>query len=228
MGLVRIYSAALLFFLPTRIARLLIFSPRIKISPDVRIGWSLIDVDRLDLQPGSRIGHLNVVKGSMGLRLAPNAAIGHMNLILRSRIEGNSDAELFIGEWSKITGSHRVDLTRSISIGAYSTLAGHGSQMWTHGYVHELQGIKRYRLDGEIRIGSNVSIGSGCIISMGVTIGDGVLIGAGAVIAKDLIEQGLYVSAGLRHLSRPEHPTEKGFERVPSKSGDIVFRKPHS
>lgn len=223
MTVVRLYNMLILLLLPTRIARILILSRQIRISRGARIGLSLVDVDRLTLDENSRIGHLNVIKGSFGLILSNNAGIGHMNLILRSRLEGPTTADLRVGIWSKITGGHRVDVTRSITIGNYSTIAGHGSQLWTHGYVHGDEGLDRYRLDGAIRIGNNVSIGSGCIISMGVSIADRILIGAGATVAKDLDEPALYVAAGLRKLSKPVDPVERGLSVVQSNSGDIVY-----
>jgi hypothetical protein len=41
-----------------------------------------------------------------------------------------------------------------VVIGDYSTLAGIGIQVWTHGYVHDTSGPGRYRIDGAVRIGT--------------------------------------------------------------------------
>lgn len=225
MRILRLFNMLILLVLPTRIARRLVISRQISIAKGATIGWSIVEVEQLTMEEDSRIGHLNVVKGSLRLALARRASIGHMNLVLRSRVEGPDPAHLQLGIWSKITGGHRVDVTRSITMGDYSTIAGHGSQLWTHGYVHAAEGLDRHRLDGEIAIGDNVLIGSGCIISMGVSIADRVLVGAGATIAKDLTEPALYVPGPLRQLPRPLDPVVQGLRPAESHSGDIVYWK---
>ncbi len=114
-----------------------------------------------------------------------------------------------------------------MDIGDFSTLAGIGTQIWTHGYIHETKGIGRYRIDGRIVIGNNVYIGAGSIISMGVRVADGVIIGAGSTVARDLKEPGLYVSAALRYLPRPAAP-ELRADLVRVTDGGLtetVFRK---
>jgi acetyltransferase-like isoleucine patch superfamily enzyme len=107
---------------------------------------------------------------------------------------------------SKITSDHRIDCTATVHIGSFSTIAGTGSELWTHGYVHALQGAGRYRVDGRIRIGNNVYVGSSCIITTGVSLANGVIVGAGATVARSLTEPGMYVSAALRRLDRPGDP----------------------
>jgi acetyltransferase-like isoleucine patch superfamily enzyme len=223
----RLTRMALLFALPTKVARPLVNRMGYAIDKRARIGFSLVDVDRLEMAPEARIGHFNVVRGGYSLRMAEHAAIGHLNLVSRSFVEGTGgEVELRLGVWAKITGLHKVDLSTSIRIGDYSTVAGHFSQLWTHGYVHDMDGLGRYRVDGTIEIEDNVYVGSGSIISAGVRLGKGVIVGAGTTVAKSLLEPGLYVSSPLRVLPRPADPeTRADLERVASSSGDIVYRK---
>lgn len=223
----RLVRMTLLLALPTRVARPLVNRMGYDIAKDARIGFTLIDVDRLEMGPGASIGHLNVIRGGYALRMAENAAIGHINLVSRTFAEGTGgDVELRLGTWAKITGIHRIDVSSSIRIGNYSTVAGHFSQLWTHGYVHEMDGIGRYRVDGTIEIEDNVYVGSAAIIQAGVRLGKGVIIGAGTPVVKSLLEPGFYVSSPLRVLPRPADPeTRDDLERIPSNSGDIVYRK---
>jgi acetyltransferase-like isoleucine patch superfamily enzyme len=200
---------------------------RISMGPRARIRHgTLIKVQSLELAEGASIHHLNRIKGRFDVILGRDAMIGHRNEIIRnSRL---SDPAVFrLGKVSGITSKHRLDVTRSIEFGDYSTLAGSGSQIWTHGYIHEEEGAGRYRIDGNIVIEDNVYIGSMSFISMGVRIGKGVIIGGGASVASDLPEAGLYVSSALRKLARPRDPRDRAdlVAIVDDPTGDIVFRK---
>lgn len=226
--LTRLVRTLLVLLLPTWLIRPLVRRMGFDIAKGSRIGLSVVAIEALHMAPGTRIGHFNFISGPFTLRLGVNAAIGHLNLISRGRTErGASPAELRLGEWSKITGIHRVDLTSSVIMGSFSTIAGHGCQLWTHGYIHEMEGIARYRIEGPIEIGDNVYVGAATVISMGVTLGKGVIVGAGSAVSKSLLEPGLYVSSALRQLPRPPDPaTRADLEQVPDhSSGDIVYRK---
>lgn len=191
-----------------------------KIGKRVKIGVSIIYVDFLELGDNSQIGHLNLIlnksfklktysligylnilKGPFDLILESKAAIGNKNYLTRAK-KGVTygDASLVIGNGSKITVSHHLDLTKSITLGKNSIIAGINSQLWTHGYYHANLGPDRIRIDGEVHIGNNVYVGSGCIFNPGITVGNAIHIGAGSVISKDLIESGMYVGQALRFI----------------------------
>lgn len=198
-----------------------------RIGSGAHIGCSFIMSDQLVLQGNASIGHFNfistrrvvlrreayigrgnIIYGPLSVSLAERAAIGNSNKIVRGKLGPVTvgPSRLRLGELSKITASHRIDCTASIIVGAFSTFAGTSSELWTHGYVHQLSGPGRYRIDGRITIGDNVYIGSSSIITAGVRICDGVIVGAGTTVAKNLLEPGLYVSAGIRKLERPNSP----------------------
>jgi acetyltransferase-like isoleucine patch superfamily enzyme len=176
-----------------------------------RVGHlNLIIVRRLLLRKSAYIGRANVAKGPLSLVLKPKAALGNANKVLRGPLGVTSGAaQLWLGELAKITVGHRIDCTRTVQLGAFSILAGAGSQIWTHGYVHDTAGPGRYRIDGRVDIENNVYIGSACLISMGVRIGSGVIVGGGTAVPKSLAEPGLYVSAPIRSLPRPADPEER-------------------
>lgn len=241
-----ILRALLLAALPTRIARLLVPSLRRAIAPSARVGFSLVRVSgAMSMAEGARIGHLNLIHvnelmmgprsyigllnrmiGPFRVRLGVHAGIGNTNIINRGRGGVTTASTLALGEWAKITAGHRVNLSSDVLIGKFSTIAGAGSQIWTHGYVHETEGLGRYRIDGPVVIGDNVYIGSMCFLSMGITIARGVIVGGGTSVARDLTEPGLYVSAGLRQLPRPPEPgTRADLELLDDGSGEIAYRK---
>jgi acetyltransferase-like isoleucine patch superfamily enzyme len=195
-----------------------------------RIGHgNLISVDRLLLRRSASVGRSNLLHGPFDVVLAGKASIGNRNTVLRARrnVVTVGLAKFWLGQLSQITSDHRVDCTCTVRVGHYSTLAGAGSQVWTHGYLHDLQGPGRYRLDGSVRIGNNVYIGARAVLSMGVYISSGVIVGAGTTVARDLTEPGLYVSSALRQLPRPADPGSRAdLERLRGEAlCETVYRK---
>lgn len=242
-GLRRAIGALALFALPTALARPIANALGHRIAPGCRVGFSLLLCDLVACEPGVAIGHLNlvrarrlvmrreaylgrmnVVNGPMSLQFAARAALGNDNRVLRApRGVTTGPARLRLGTLAKITSNHRVDCTRSIDIGDYTTIAGAGSQLWTHGYVHDVEGPGRYRIDGRIVIEHNVYVGSACFISMGVRIGHGSVVGGGTAVARSLPALGVYVSAAIRALARPAEPDARP-DLVPARDERLVER----
>ena len=222
-------TALLALLLPTRLARPLLRLLGHRIAPSARIGLSWVSADFIGMGPGTRIGHFNAIAvrrlilrdqayvgranligGPLDVVLRPKAAIGNGNRIQRAPLGLVSGrARLWLGELTKITSRHHLDCTMSVSIGAHSIIAGAGTQLWTHGYVHEVEGPGRYRIDGRIILGHNVYLGSACIVTAGVRIADGVMVGAGATVARHITKMGTYVAASLRQLERPADPRSR-------------------
>lgn len=165
-----------------------------------RIGHgNFVQVDWIWLDQRSYIGHLNRIQGPLGVALRVQAGIGNDNRVIRSpRGVTWGRSILHLGIWSKITAAHAIDCSRSVRFGDYSTLAGRGSQVWTHGYLHAPQGLERFRTDGRVQIGNNVYIGSASVINAGVRIGDAITVGTMTCVARSILEPGLYVNQPLR------------------------------
>lgn len=218
----KILVAASLFFLPTWLVAPLLRAAGYRMGAGARVGFSLLIADRLALGKSVRVGHLNfirvrrlilhehahinrsnLVNGPLGLRLRQQASIGNRNRITRGAFPHVVcwGASLTLDPGSRITADHQVDCTRSVRMGQHSILAGSGSQLWTHGYVHHSEGPGRYRIDGAIHVGHNVYLGSRCIVNLGVRIAPGSTIGAGTVVSQSLDVPGLYVGAAIRALS---------------------------
>jgi acetyltransferase-like isoleucine patch superfamily enzyme len=175
---------------------------RLALGADARIAsFSLLACRRVVMRSGAAIGSFNLVRGPVDLWLDEHAAIGNRNVITRAdHPVSYGPAQFRLGECSKLTSGHRVDCMESVRLGRFSTVAGIGTQLWTHSYAHAARGLARARVDGRIRIGDNVYVGSHCCLSAGITIGDAVTVGAHSSIASDLLAPGLYVSQPLRYL----------------------------
>jgi acetyltransferase-like isoleucine patch superfamily enzyme len=242
----RVFCLLICLFLPSILAAPVLRLLGFKIGKGVKIGFSLIFVRSISLGNHSRIGHFNIImndnvvlldraylhlfnflKGPFDLVLDEQAAIGKSNVINRARIGVTyGHAELKLGKLTKVTANHYLDMTRSIVMGHYSTLAGIRSQIWTHGYFHAPEGPERFRVDGEVHIGNNVYIGSSCLINPGVTIADVVTVGGNAAISKSLTEPGMYVSQPLRFIPKTYEETKEKLKRVDVPDlKDIVYEK---
>ncbi len=213
-------TAIICFLFPVKLSFWLLNLLGHEVHHSARIGFSFLVVPKLTLKEKTRIGHFNFIKvnslfidkegyiekynkitGPIDVTLAVTAAIGNSNKIYRAPLGITyGKSILYLGILSKITGNHRLDCTRSITMGDYSILAGHNSQLWTHGYTHDKEGPGRYRVDGEIEIGSNVYIGSMCVINAGLKIADKIVVGSNSCVSKSLLEQGTYVSQALRFI----------------------------
>lgn len=137
-----LFFQVFLFCLPWAIRRRMLCSfLGFKISSSAKIGFSLVVAGDVDLDEDARIGHLTLIKGLAELRLSRGGRIGNLNWITGlpvvagskhfSHVEGRAPC-LTLGEQSAITNRHLIDCTDSVRIGAFSTLAGFGSQVLTH------------------------------------------------------------------------------------------------
>ena len=240
-------ATLLVCLLPSFIASKLLRRLGHMVAENARIGLSIIYVDYLYLNENAKVGHFNLIScdriyldkrayigrnnimwGPFSIILKTKGAVGNGNKITRGKQGRVTSGKSFLrlGELSKITANHRLDLTRTIRFGDYSTLAGTSSEIWTHGYVHEQTGPGRYRVDGAVSIGNNVYLGSRCIITGSLSIASGCQVGAGAVVSKSITEVGFYVSQALRKLPLSDMPELRDDLKRDSRiSTEIVYVK---
>lgn len=193
-----------------------IYSSKIIIGEHTIIkSFNLIYKTNLNIASKCIIGRFNVINGPFELVMKDKSALGKLNKLSRGK-KGISygNAKLTLGILTKITANHYIDITRNVSLGNYSILAGIRSQIWTHGYMHAEAGPTRFRVDGEVIIGDNVYIGSGSIINPGVTIANAINIGGNSSIAKSLFEPGMYVSQPLRYIPKTYEETKAKLRKV--------------
>jgi len=174
----------------------------IMIKKQVKVeNFIYLNINSVQLEEAAILRRLSVFKGPFDLELSKKCGIGKGNKVIRSNHPVVSGAsKLYLGEGTILNSNHYLDLTKSITFGKDTVLAGRGSQLWTHGYYHADEGTDRIRIDGEIVIGDNVYIGSGCTFNPSVKVANAIHLGAGSCISKNLDKKGMYVNQGLRHI----------------------------
>lgn len=182
---------------------------QLQLSKNSKIGhFNLITINDLQLDEHAFIKHLNIVKGPLCLVIRAKGSITNQNTIRRAQAPVTyGDSILEIGKNSQVVSKNFFDLTRSITIGNNTQIAGIATQFWTHSYKHLREHERRIRIDGEIIIGDNVYIGSRCMINSGIRISDNIIVGSNSVVSKDLIESGLYVNQSLRYIQKVNDET---------------------
>ena len=179
-----------------------------RIASSAKIGLSILDVDHLEMDEGSRIGHGNLLHRTERVHLGRGAQIGYGNLVrggdavdldeyatvLRFNVcnsipdndcEGPTDPRLLIGKGAYVVSGHRLDFTDRIALGRNVILAGHNSSFWTH----------NRQATRPIEIGDFSYVGSEVRIAPGARLGHESILGMGAVLAGQL--DGGKVSGGV-------------------------------
>lgn len=211
--------SVIIVFLPWRLKRFLLCKVfGYEIHPTARIGLSYIYPDKLKMGKGARIGHLNVAIHLHYIEMADDCSISQSNWITGFPINGKGFFEefadrkpqLIMGKDSAITKKHLVDCTDTVTIGAYTSIGGYGSQILTHStsLEHNRQGCE------PITIGHNCFIGTRCIILPGSVLPDRAVLGAGAVMKKKFTEQyALYGGVPAKFIKKMDE-TYKFFSRT--------------
>jgi acetyltransferase-like isoleucine patch superfamily enzyme len=181
-------------FLPFRIRKYYyIYIKGWELADDVFVGFTYINIKRLKMGVGSRIGHLNVIKGLNLVEIGDFSIISNLNWITAfpSDLESNHFRNtsrstcLVMGMHSAITSRHLIDCTNLIRIGSFTTVAGFRTQMLTHSINIE----KCAQEALPIEIGDYVFIGTSSVLLPGVKIPNFAVIGASSLLNKAYDEQ---------------------------------------
>lgn len=212
-----------------------------EIAPSAKIGLFNIINAKICKIGNARIGHFNYFDTSK-IELHDDAYIGRFNrfkwlsiLVIESKssfVSGNVavgtkpgvspfkiNEILHVGQSCVVTNRHLFDVAEPIILGNDVTIAGSGTQLWTHGF--DLQHVK---IQAGIKIGNNVYIGSRSMILQGVAIVDGVLVGAGTTVSRSIRTRGFYVSGLLER--KADVPSYKSNEAAVVHNGFAFVRKP--
>jgi serine acetyltransferase len=171
-----------------------------EIHPSSWIGRAWVMPKRLVLGEGAYIGHMTVCRSLDLVELGAHARIGKWNWITGTPADNSlfyqkvspRHAQLVLGQHAVLTHRHYVDCAESVTIGAYATVAGVRSQLWTHGVdIEESQQSAR-----PIQIGAYTMIGTGSTLLPGATVPERSVLGAGSVVTGPLTEP-LYFYAGI-------------------------------
>ena len=207
-GTFRLLTLAVIALLPSfmkRTAYRTFFGYRI--GKRVRVGLSLIDVRKCEIEDDVWIGHLNVFTGVEQLSVGDHTRIGHLNVfrggteiklgryseVIRLN-EINSipnpdvvnpvDPRFTLGDGSIITTGHKIDFTDRVKIGRRAILGGRNSSLWTH---------NRQRTQ-PISIGDFAYVGSEIRMAPGASIPSRCIVGIGSVIVGKIDAQGWLIA----------------------------------
>ncbi len=165
-----------------------------EIHPTARIGWSWVFPAQLVLGEDARIGHLNVVIHLDRMELGAHATIDRGNWITgfpsadRRHFSHRTDRkpELILGEHTAVTKHHHLDCTDRIQVGAFTTIAGYGSQLLTHSID-----LERNRQEAApIVIGEYCFVGTAVVILGGAVLPPRSVLGAKALLNKPHTQPG--------------------------------------
>jgi acetyltransferase-like isoleucine patch superfamily enzyme len=187
-----------------------------EIAPDVRIGLTLLDARHVEIGPGARIGHGNVVVDVKRLVVGEHVRIGELNLVrggdevrlgpyaeLRRRNELNSivdpdvanptDPRLIVGAGTVITDGHRLDFTDRIELGERVILGGRQSSLWTH----------NRKRTAPVGIGARTYLGSESRLAPGAHLPSGSIVGLGSVVTGTLRDGDSLIAGVPAQVVRP-------------------------
>jgi acetyltransferase-like isoleucine patch superfamily enzyme len=157
---------------------------RYSIAHDATIGLSLISASRVDIASRCRVGHFSFVRNVEHLSLASECRIGTFNWIFGMLPSSRHFAEetdrvsaLVMHQGSSITSRHIVDCTNTVTIGAFSTVAGFYSQILTHG----IDIGNNRQVSSPVTVGKHAMIGTRAVILKGAHVPDRAVVGAGSV-----------------------------------------------
>jgi len=163
-----------------------------KIDRSARIGVSIVDSDGLEMGPGSRIGHLTVLRGLRHTRIGAGATVGNLNWItaspmFRSQATAKSEHACFtLGRESAVTARHYIDCSGGVTIGEYSTVAGVRSTILSH-QIDLVEGVQSTK---STRVGDYCFVSSNVCVTPGAIIPDRSVVAMGAVVVGDLAPAG--------------------------------------
>ena len=174
-----------LFAFPWRIRRkVLCYFLRYEVDATAKIGYSIILGDKITMAPGSYIGNLTIIKGMTEVYLGIGARLGNLNWITGTSPSGRHFANhpmrasrLLIGHHSAVTHRHLIDCSDEVRIGAFSTVAGWGSQILTH----QIDISTSSQTAAPVSIGDYCFVGTRSVLVKGACVPNYAVLAAGSV-----------------------------------------------
>lgn len=184
-----------------------------EIHPSARIGLSIvIPYKRLVMGEASHIGHANLVRGMNDVVIGPRASIGHLNWIYAIPAdcadlahEPERRPELILEKGAEITTRHMIDCSSTVQLGVGALVAGHRSQIITHGID-----LRRNRQSTKpIAIGKCSMTGTSSTLLGGSSLPDYSVLGAGSMLRSAFSDtHSLYSGVPAKRVSQLEEDAE--------------------
>jgi acetyltransferase-like isoleucine patch superfamily enzyme len=186
-----------------------------RIDRSARIGMSIVDSDALEMGPGSRIGHLTVIRGLRRTRIGAGAVVGNLNWISASPVfrphaaEGSQHGSFTLGRESALTSRHYIDCSGGVSVGEYSTIAGVRSTILSH-QIDLAEGVQT---STATRVGDYCFVSSNVCLTPGSSIPDRSTVAMGAVVVGELSPAGALFGGVPARVIRSNVDSGKYFRR---------------
>jgi len=147
----------------------------------VRIGFSLLLCNRVEIGDRVTVGHFNVFKQLKRLSVGSDCTILNMNYFSGASYE-NWPCNLIIGSGTVLTSHHYLDCGGTIHIGEKCTIGGRDTHFWTHSLVF---GASSRKLEwSSIVVGEGSYIGARSML-IGAKLPGETVVAAGSVVTKD-------------------------------------------
>lgn len=180
-----------------------------KLSKTSFIGYSIVNIDYLEMKEHSSIGNFNIIKGLDKIVLDFSAKIGNMNFIsaypssetVFFKKSPDRSPQLILGKHTHITSRHLIDCSDKVAIGDFTIIAGYRSQLLTH----SIDFIESRQSTSPINIGKYCFVSTDCTILKGAILPDYSILGAKSLLM-DIYQSPNYLYGGnpakpLKYLS---------------------------
>ena len=154
------------------------------IGKNVKIGFSYIDSNLVNIGNGVEIGSFNIIKGLSFFEIGDNSCIKNFNQFFFSGNKAESpvwSGKITFGEKVNVMSHHFIDAGGSINIGKNTTIAGRDTHIWSHGFI--LVDSKKVKQRYQVNVGTNVYLGARTTV-LGSSIPDRAMVGAGSIVNK--------------------------------------------
>lgn len=177
----RFISRLFIAFLPSRVKIVILNALGNNVHHTAKIGLSVLDIDKIVMEPHTYIGHGNIFKNVPILEMKSGSRINRWNKFTSNRM---NHSRLLMGERSSISLNHYFDVCNLIEVGSDTIIAGRNSVFFTHS-----KGIDIIDYSKPIVIGSWCYLGSGLNVCPGSKIGHNCFVGMGSVLSGDKSEE---------------------------------------
>lgn len=189
-----------------------------RVSPEASARSNLVwRVRSFEMAPHARINRWNLIKGLKAIRLAPFATIGRYNVISAHASYGQlpGGARLELAEHSYVTSRQSLDCSGSFILGAFSALAGFGTQVLTHSIDLARDAQTAY----PVVIGERSFVGARCLLLGGSRLPSRSVLAAGSVLTDaERTAQGLWAGVPARYKTEVEG---QWFDRTAGETLDL-------
>lgn len=168
------------------------------IAADAVLGSCLVlSLGHLDAAAHAVVASGNFVRGLRELVVGEHAAVGPWNILTAHPAfqHAGENGELWVGAHAVITSRHSIDCSGRVVLGAFSSVAGHDTQMLTH----QVDFSVPVQTCAVIEIGDHSFVGTRCTVLSGARLPDRSVLAAGSLLRPGPAEgAGLYAGSPAR------------------------------